>query len=84
MMIPLWWRATPTCAKSTTPLTGVCRSRKRALFNGMLLEGLEKIPEINTRVKVADYAIDILNVQDNMVKQVRITLQTPLETSVGS
>ncbi|WP_312060249.1 transporter associated domain-containing protein, partial [Pantoea septica] len=53
-------------------------------INGMLLEALEEIPEINTRVELANYAVDILDVQDNMVKQVRITPQTPLKSSVGS
>lgn len=53
-------------------------------INGMLLEALEEIPTVNTRVQVNHYDVDILDVQDNMIKQVRITPQTPLKQSVGS
>nr|MBA2816097.1 S-ribosylhomocysteine lyase [Candidatus Pantoea persica] len=53
-------------------------------INGMLLEALQEIPEINTRIEVSNYAINILDVQENMVKQVRITPQTPLKASIGS
>ncbi|EIB96904.1 hypothetical protein S7A_00265 [Pantoea sp. Sc1] len=53
-------------------------------INGMLLEALEEIPAINTRVQIGHYNIDILDVQDNMIKQVRITPKTPLKKSVGS
>ncbi|MGC0989628.1 HlyC/CorC family transporter [Pantoea agglomerans] len=53
-------------------------------INGMLLEALEEIPAIATRVQVGHYNVDILDVQDNMIKQVRITPKTPLKTSVGS
>lgn len=53
-------------------------------INGMLLEALEEIPQTDTRVQIAGYAIDILDVQDNMVKQIRVTPQTPLKTSIGS
>ncbi|WP_312830389.1 HlyC/CorC family transporter [Pantoea anthophila] len=53
-------------------------------INGMLLEALEEIPSINTRVQIGHYNIDILDVQDNMIKQVRITPKTPLKKSVGS
>ncbi len=51
-------------------------------INGMLLEALEEIPEVNTRVQIDHYAIDILDVQDNMVKQTRITPHTSLESSL--
>lgn len=51
-------------------------------INGMLLEALEEIPEVNTRVQIDQYAIDILDVQDNMVKQTRITPHTSLESSL--
>ena len=53
-------------------------------INGMLLEALEEIPVIDTRVQIGHYNIDILDVQDNMIKQVRITPKTPLKKSVGS
>ena len=53
-------------------------------INGMLLEALEEIPTVNTRVRVNHYDVDILDVQDNMIKQVRITPRTPLKQSVGS
>lgn len=52
-------------------------------INGMLLEALEDIPQVNTRVQIDHYAIDILDVQDNMVKQTRITPQTSLESSLS-
>ncbi|PIJ50509.1 magnesium/cobalt efflux protein [Erwinia sp. OLTSP20] len=52
--------------------------------NGMLLEALEEIPQAGTTVQVKNYAINILDVQDNMVRQVRITPQKPLQQSVGS
>ncbi|WP_159226944.1 HlyC/CorC family transporter [Pantoea sp. 18059] len=53
-------------------------------INGMLLEALEEIPAIATRVQIGHYNVDILDVQDNMIKQVRITPKTPLKKSVGS
>jgi len=53
-------------------------------INGMLLEALEEIPVIATRVQIGLYNVDILDVQDNMIKQVRITPKTPLKKSVGS
>ncbi len=53
-------------------------------INGMLLEVLEDIPLIGTRVQINHYDIDILDVQDNRVKQVRIIPKKPLKDSVGS
>jgi len=53
-------------------------------INGMLLEALEEIPSNATRVQIGNYNVDILDVQDNMIKQVRITPKTPLKKSVGS
>ena len=52
--------------------------------NGMLLEELEEIPQAGTRIQIDNYAIDILDVQDNMVKQIKVTPQQPLKSSVGS
>lgn len=52
--------------------------------NGMILEALQDIPLANTTVQIDHYAVDILDVQDNMIKQVRITPQTSLKESVGS
>ncbi|GAA0481730.1 MULTISPECIES: HlyC/CorC family transporter [Tatumella] len=52
-------------------------------INGMLLEVLEEIPEVNTRVQIGHYAIEILDVQDNMVRQTRITPHTSLQASLG-
>ncbi|MFI8415255.1 HlyC/CorC family transporter [Serratia sp. NPDC078593] len=51
-------------------------------INGMLLEELEEIPENGTRVRVGNYDFDILDVQDNMIKQVRVTPINPLQNSV--
>lgn len=45
-------------------------------INGMILEALQDIPLANTTVQIDHYAVDILDVQDNMIKQVRITPQT--------
>jgi Mg2+/Co2+ transporter CorB len=53
-------------------------------INGMLLEALEEIPQMKTRIQIGHYDIDILDVQDNMVKQVKITPKTPLKSSIGS
>lgn len=46
--------------------------------NGMLLELLEEIPEIGAQVSLHHYQIDILDVQDNMVKQVKVVPQHPI------
>ncbi|WP_333891790.1 HlyC/CorC family transporter [Atlantibacter subterraneus] len=50
--------------------------------NGMLLEALEEIPANGTRVRIAQYDIDILDVQDNMIRQVRVIPIKPLRQSV--
>ncbi|MBT0724812.1 HlyC/CorC family transporter [Rosenbergiella sp. S61] len=50
-------------------------------INGMLLEFLEEIPETNTKVTLSGFAIDILDVQDNRVKQVRVVPNKPLKQS---
>lgn len=46
-------------------------------INGMLLEELAEIPKPNTRVKLSCYHIDIIDVQGNMIKQVRVTPISP-------
>ena len=48
-------------------------------INGMLLEALEEIPQVQRKVQIGHYAVEILDVQDNMVKQTRITPHTTLE-----
>ena len=53
-------------------------------MNGMILEEIQDIPLPNTRVKVGNYEIDILDVQENMIKQVRIIPKKSLKESVGS
>ncbi|CFQ47429.1 hemolysins and related proteins containing CBS domains [Yersinia frederiksenii] len=42
-------------------------------INGMLLEELEDIPQIDAQVRIGNYLIDVLDVQDNMIKRVRVT-----------
>lgn len=53
-------------------------------INGMLLEELEEIPAIGKRVRIGHYDIDILDVQENMIKQVRVTPIKSLQASVQS
>lgn len=48
-------------------------------INDMLLED---IPLANTHTHIGSYQIDILAVQDNMIKQVRITPIKPLKQGV--
>lgn len=52
--------------------------------NGMILEAIEDIPLPDTTIHISHYSIDILDVQENMIKQVRITPQKSLKESVGS
>jgi Mg2+/Co2+ transporter CorB len=51
-------------------------------INGMLLEVLEEIPPVNTQIRIENYDIQILDVQDNMIKQVRVTPIQPIRASV--
>jgi len=44
-------------------------------INGLLLEQLEAIPEAGTSLVVGDQLVDILQVQDRMVKVVRIAMR---------
>jgi Mg2+/Co2+ transporter CorB len=49
----------------------------------MLLEALEEIPAVGTRVRIEQYDIDILDVQDNMIKQVQVIPVKALRESVA-
>ena len=51
--------------------------------NGVILEALEEIPVAGTRVHIGEYDIDILDVQDNMIKQVKVFPVKPLRESVA-
>lgn len=52
-------------------------------MNGMILEALEEIPAAVTRVRIEQYDIDILDVQDNMIKQVKVLPVKPLRESIA-
>ncbi|MCV2512636.1 HlyC/CorC family transporter [Leclercia pneumoniae] len=52
-------------------------------INGMILEALEEIPAAGTRVRIGQYDIDILDVQENMIKQVKVLPVKPLRESVA-
>ncbi|WP_300001947.1 HlyC/CorC family transporter [uncultured Cedecea sp.] len=47
-------------------------------MNGMLLEAIEEIPAPGTHIRLSHYQIEILDVHDNMIKQVRVV---PLRSS---
>ncbi|ELY4665032.1 HlyC/CorC family transporter [Cronobacter muytjensii] len=51
-------------------------------INGMILEALEDIPSAGICLRLHQYDIDILDVQENMIKQVRVTPVKPLRESV--
>ncbi|PPK19351.1 hypothetical protein CSC88_37395, partial [Klebsiella pneumoniae] len=51
--------------------------------NCVILEALEEIPVAGTRVRIGEYDIDILDVQDNMIKQVKVFPVKPLRESVA-
>ncbi|HCB1742694.1 HlyC/CorC family transporter [Citrobacter sp. RHBSTW-00696] len=51
--------------------------------NGIILEALEEIPVAGTRVRIGQYDINILDVQDNMIKQVQVLPVKPLRESVS-
>ncbi len=42
-----------------------------------------RIPVAGTRVRIGEYDIDILDVQDNMIKQVKVFPVKPLRESVA-
>ncbi|HEY0211952.1 HlyC/CorC family transporter [Acerihabitans sp.] len=50
--------------------------------NGMLLEALQDIPPVGAQTQIGSYKIEIMAVQDNMIKQVRITPQKAFKTGV--
>lgn len=52
-------------------------------MNGMILEALEEIPAARARVRIEQYDIDILDVQDNMIKQVKVLPVKPLRESIA-
>ncbi|CNH18875.1 hemolysins and related proteins containing CBS domains [Yersinia massiliensis] len=41
-------------------------------INGMILEALEEIPQVGTQVRIGRYLINVLDVQENMIKRVRV------------
>ena len=49
--------------------------------NGLVLEALEDIPEPGTHVEIARYPVEIIQVQNRMVKVVRILPKKKVETS---
>lgn len=48
-------------------------------LNGLILEYLEEIPQSNLGLKLLGYPMEILEVQDNMIKTVRLTPQRQAE-----
>ncbi len=48
-------------------------------LNGLILEYLEEIPQSNLGLKLLGYPMEILEVQDNMIKTVRLTPQRQVE-----
>ncbi|WP_058914409.1 HlyC/CorC family transporter [Entomohabitans teleogrylli] len=51
-------------------------------INGIILEALEEIPAPGRRVRIEQYDIDILDVQENMIKQVKVMPVKPIRESV--
>ena len=51
--------------------------------NGMLLEALEEFPQAGTQVRINQYDIEILDVQENMIKQVKVVPVKALRESVA-
>ncbi len=48
-------------------------------LNGLLLEYLEDIPQANLSLKLLGYPLEILDIQDNMIKKVRLVLPAERE-----
>ena len=42
-------------------------------INGLILEHMEFIPDAGTSLKINDYAIEVMQVKNNMVKTVRLS-----------
>ncbi|MDC9593396.1 HlyC/CorC family transporter [Xenorhabdus sp. IM139775] len=42
-------------------------------MNGMILEELGEIPELNAQIQISEYKFEVLAVHDNVIKQVRVT-----------
>jgi Mg2+/Co2+ transporter CorB len=47
--------------------------------NGLLVEHLETIPDAGTMVRVDDYEFEVLQIQDNTIRTVRVRLSKPAE-----
>ncbi len=43
-------------------------------LNGLIIETLDEIPSANTDLRINDYLIEILEVQDNLIKSVKISV----------
>lgn len=52
-------------------------------INGIIPEALEEIPAPGTRVRIEQYDIDILDVQENMIKRVKVMPVKPIRESVA-
>ncbi len=50
-------------------------------INGMLLEELEEIPQAHVQVRIGNYQIEVLDVQENMIKRVKVTPMASVEHS---
>ncbi|MDH5230562.1 MAG: magnesium and cobalt efflux protein CorC, partial [Gammaproteobacteria bacterium] len=48
--------------------------------NGLILEYLETIPETGTSIKIANLPMEIVQIQSNTVKTVRIFPRLPSKT----
>lgn len=52
-------------------------------LNGLLLEYLESFPDGNAGISIDDYALEILDLQDNMIQAVRARVHTARETNAS-
>lgn len=51
--------------------------------NGVTLKALEEIPVTGTHARIGEYDMDILDIQDNITKQVKVFPMKPLRGSVA-